>query len=102
MAEAIDVHSSPFTKKEETRVNLADSGKGFVPLSKSKLSETMEMGYDLGPSPSDLYMLDASGLKLKWAKSPPRLALLPMMTHEDDLPEEQRKAGMIRELIVDG
>lgn len=65
-------------------------------LSKSEPSEPMEMGYELGPNPSDLYMPDVAGLKLKRARSPPRSALSLATTHEDDRPKEQRKAGMSR------
>lgn len=65
-------------------------------LSESEPNEPMEMGCELGPNPSNLYMLDAAELKLKRARHPPRSTLSPVTTYEDDQPEEQRKAGMSR------
>lgn len=65
----------------------------------------LELGCDLGPSPTELYMANVSGLKLKWARSPPRPALPlemawgsepPMCREFDgDLSKEQRKVGSI-------
>lgn len=84
-------------------VNSTESGKGFLLLTKSGPSEAMKIDYDLGPSPTDLYMADAGGLKLKWARSPPRLAFsLEIAWDSDfalcwegdiDLSDEHRKAG---------
>lgn len=63
-----------FPKKEQgtIRVNSAKQGKGFLLLSDSGPSEAMDVGLDSGPNMADLYMAEASGLKLKRARSPPR------------------------------
>lgn len=46
------------------RVNLAGQGKGFLVLSNSRPSEAMDVGLDLGPNMAELYMAEASRLKL--------------------------------------
>lgn len=60
------------------RVKSAEFGKHFPLLFESGSSEAMELGCDLGPSPNDFYMANISELKLKWARSPPKLNLSPM------------------------
>lgn len=103
-------HLSEKKEKEpgSVRVNSAKLGKGFLLLSKSRPSEAMELGCDLGPSPTNLYMADTGRLKLKQARSPPRLALSLVTTRGFDLAlhwevdvdpsEEQRKVGSMESL----
>lgn len=56
------------------RVKEAESGTNFLLISESDPSIGMELGYELSPSPMDLYMVDVSWLMLKRVRSPPRQA----------------------------
>lgn len=52
-----------------------ESEKLFMVLAESGMSQdVMEVGYEGSPSTTNHYMVDADGLHLKLAKSPPRLA----------------------------
>lgn len=71
----------------------------------SRSCEVMDVGLELGPSPTDLYMADAGRLKLKRARSPPRMASPPTMAHgpisppcQDDVEKVnvQKKSGSSR------
>lgn len=88
MAKPFKSARRPSSEKEKEpgsiRVNLAKSGKCFLLLYESGLGEAMEVGCDLGPSPSNLYMAKVGELKLKRARSPPRLALSLVVVRESE------------------
>lgn len=83
-------------------VNSGDSCKGFHLLNVSSPSDLMDLGYELGPSPSNHYMDEASRLKLKQARSQTSSTLSLETTRgaavvlcregDDDLLEEQATA----------
>lgn len=78
MAKAIQICLSHSPKKEKQgtiRVNLVEQEKGFLVLSDSGPSEAMDVSLDSSPNTVDLYMVEAGGLRLKGARSPPEWPL---------------------------